>query len=88
MSIYNLSKIRFNFCNNTGETLKEVAHLSTPRVDWTQLVKVPHPSVSGIFEHYLLLGQNDLTIVLAKLVMKGAALPPLEFNCDLKMLSY
>lgn len=75
-----------NFFTASGETIKEFAHLSTPRVDWAQLVTMPHRAVSGIVEHYLLLGQNDLAIIFTKLVMKGAAVPPRNFTCDLQTL--
>lgn len=66
-----------------GETLKEIAHLSTPRVDWAQYIPLPDQKIPEIYDHYLLLGQDDGTTVLTQLVMKGAALPKKELTCDL-----
>nr|XP_045624878.1 uncharacterized protein LOC123774561 [Procambarus clarkii] len=65
-----------------GETLKEMAHLSTPRVAWVQHMPVVHGTITGVLEHYLLLGQADHNTVLARLVMKGAALPKMNLTCD------
>lgn len=66
-----------------GETLKEMAQLSTPRVEWIQHVKVNSHNMTGIVDHYLLLGQTDRTTVLARLVMRGAALPKKTLSCNL-----
>ncbi|XP_071539560.1 uncharacterized protein [Panulirus ornatus] len=67
-----------------GETLKEIAHLSTPRVDWAQHIPLPKTNISDeLSDHYLLLGQNDGTTILTQLVMKGAALPEKNITCQL-----
>ncbi|XP_071540700.1 uncharacterized protein [Panulirus ornatus] len=70
-----------------GEKLLVFSEECIPRVVWAQYISVPGQRFPELVDHYVLLGQDDKMVLLRKLVMRGAAVPPRSLDCDIDAFS-
>lgn len=74
-------------CSQSGEKLLVFSEECIPRVVWAQYISVPGQRFPELVDHYVLLGQDDKMVLLRKLVMRGAAVPPRSLDCDIDAFS-
>ncbi|KAG7175236.1 hypothetical protein Hamer_G001264, partial [Homarus americanus] len=65
-----------------GEKLVVFSEECIPRVQWVLYLSTPGQRFPQLPDHYVLLGRDDQTILVTRLVMRGVALPPKQLNCD------
>nr|XP_045625096.1 uncharacterized protein LOC123774635 [Procambarus clarkii] len=65
-----------------GQKLRIFSEECPANVLWAQHVRPPGQKFPQLADHYIFLGRNDSTILITKLIMRGAALPTSHLDCD------